>query len=68
MLVLKRRIGEAVRITLPDGRRVFVTMVENATGQPCFGIQAPADIRVDREEVALRRDAEARTLRGVRRG
>jgi carbon storage regulator len=54
MLVLSRKQGEDILI----GDRVRVTVVEIRPGRVRIGIDAPADIRVDRFEVreAIDRD------------
>jgi carbon storage regulator CsrA len=52
MLVLTRRLDEAVLITLPDGRviRVLLTAVESPT-KAKLGFEAPRDIHIFREEL-----------------
>jgi carbon storage regulator len=51
MLVLTRKIGEEIII---DGRiRVTITAIDGSKVR--IGIEAPADVRVDREEVHRRR-------------
>ena len=59
MLALTRRIGESVILTLPDGRRVEVTITDKSAGQVRLGIEAPKDVRIDREEILEHRDQEA---------
>lgn len=59
MLALTRRIGESVILTLPDGRRVEVTITDKSAGQVRLGIEAPKDVRIDRDEVFQRREKEA---------
>ncbi len=51
MLVLTRNIGETIVI---DGR-IRVTVVAIAGGKVRIGVDAPDDVRVDREEVHKRR-------------
>jgi carbon storage regulator len=50
MLVLSRRIGE--RIVIDD--KITVTVVEIRGGQIRLGIEAPKEIPVWREEMAVR--------------
>jgi carbon storage regulator len=54
MLVLKRRVNERVMI----GDDVVVTVCEVGRGQVKIGFEAPATIRIDREEVYHRRAAQ----------
>ena len=51
MLVLSRRVGE--RLVIDD--RITVTVVEIRGGQIRLGIEAPREIPVWREEVAVRK-------------
>ena len=51
MQVLSRKPGET--IVIGDGIRVVV--LETASGRARLGIEAPPDVRVDREEIASRR-------------
>jgi carbon storage regulator len=56
MLVLSRRVDEAIVI---GGKvRVVVAQVRGETVR--LGVQAPRDVRVDREEVHLRKEVPAR--------
>jgi carbon storage regulator len=51
MLILKRKIGEAIYI---DNKiKVTVTKVENGTAS--LGIEAPVNIEIMRQELALNR-------------
>ena len=54
MLVLSRKIGE--RIVIDGG--IAVTVCEVKDGKVRLGIDAPRDVRVDREEVADRKARE----------
>ena len=51
MLVLSRRIGEQIIIN----NNIRVTVVSLDGGKVRLGIEAPRDVRVDRQEVAERR-------------
>lgn len=57
MLVLARRLGERVVVTMPDGRLVRVLLVDVDRGKVRLGFDAPPDVLVDREEVHARREA-----------
>ena len=61
MLVLGRKVNEMLVIGLPDGREVVVSVVEvkRESGMVRLGIVAPADVRVDRFEVAWTHKQEA---------
>lgn len=54
MLILTRRVGEAINI----GDDVIVTVMAVNGSQVRIGIQAPKAMIVDREEIAERRRAE----------
>ena len=58
MLILMRAEGESIVITLPDGREVWVMVTRIKEGRVRVGIDAPADVSVDREEI---RDREAQS-------
>jgi carbon storage regulator len=63
MLVLSRRVGEAICI----GNNVVVTVTAIQGGRVLVGIEAPKDIRVDRAEVRERMATEgARRPVGLR--
>jgi len=50
MLVLTRRDGETIRLRLPNGDEIEVTLI---SGGPCkLGISAPDDVEVVRTEIA----------------
>lgn len=51
MLVLKRKVGERIIITAPDGTQIVLMMVEVRGDQARFGIDAPKTYTVHREEV-----------------
>lgn len=55
MLSLFRKVGQRIHI----GDDIVVSIVEVGAGQARIGIDAPRDVRVDREEVAVARDATA---------
>ncbi|MGD0137136.1 MAG: carbon storage regulator CsrA [Bryobacteraceae bacterium] len=54
MLILTRRVGEAIQI----GDDVQVTVLGVKGSQVRIGVHAPRDMRVDREEIRERIDAE----------
>ncbi len=56
MLVLTRKLGEMIRI----GDQIKVTVLEVRSGQVKLGIDAPTEIKVHREEVYARIQAENR--------
>lgn len=57
MLVLARKSGQRV-IVREGANRVVITVLGIQEGKVRLGIEAPDDVRVDREEVALRREPE----------
>lgn len=58
MLVLTRRLNEAIICEMPDGRRIRLQVVECRGGRCRIGIDAPWDVPVYREEVQKRIDGE----------
>ncbi len=59
MLVLSRKVNECVVLTLPDGREIRVGPVRIGPNQMRLGIEAPLDISILRDELALaERDTE----------
>jgi sRNA-binding carbon storage regulator CsrA len=58
-LILTRKVGERICITVPDGREVWVEVIEKQHGGLCLGVTADPDIRVDREEVKVARERAA---------
>jgi carbon storage regulator len=57
MLILTRKVGEMIRI----GDAVTVRVLEVRGSQVRLGIEAPADVRIFREEVYRRSTEEAPT-------
>lgn len=55
MLSLPRRSGERLIVQLPDGRTMWLQVASVKGGEVRFWIDAPADVRIDREEIAYRR-------------
>jgi carbon storage regulator len=55
MLILTRRVGEAVMI----GQDIVVAVLSVKGNQVRIGISAPKDIPVHREEIALRIERES---------
>jgi len=57
MLVLQRRPGQRVRLSLPDGSLVWITVADVrswGTGTVALGIEAPPGVKVLREELIYR--------------
>ena len=61
MLVLTRKLGETIRI----GDQIKVTVLEVRAGQVKLGIDAPSEVKVHREEVYTRIQAENRRAGGA---
>ncbi len=57
MLVLMRRPGESIHI----GPDIVVTLVTLERNRARIGIEAPRDVVIDREEVALKKRLEGLT-------
>lgn len=62
MLILTRKLGEVIRV----GDAVTVRVLEVKGNQVRLGVEAPADVRIYREEVyrAIRRENEEAALEG----
>jgi carbon storage regulator len=58
VLIIGRRHGERLFLE-SGGLRITVTVLSGRSGQVRLGIDAPAEVRVFREEVAERMRAEA---------
>ena len=56
MLVITRKLGENIRI----GDAVKITILEVRSGHAKLGIEAPPDVKVHREEIYARIQAENR--------
>lgn len=54
MLVLTRKVGEEIVI----GDNIRITVVEVGPGRVKIGIAAPKDVRIDREEIRVKKEAE----------
>jgi carbon storage regulator CsrA len=61
MLILNRRIGEALTITHPDGTEIIVAFLGMRAGHLRIGTLAPRHVKIDREEVAARKRREPPT-------
>lgn len=59
MLVLTRKLGELIRI----GDKVKITVLEVRSGQVKLGIEAPPEVKVHREEIYVRIQAETRAAK-----
>lgn len=58
MLVLSRRPGESIVITLPSGEVIRVTVVQIDRDKMRLSIDAPVDVRIMREELLPRPEPE----------
>ncbi len=54
MLVLTRKVGEEIVI----GNNIRITVVEVGPGRVKIGIAAPRDVKIDRDEIRAKKDAE----------
>jgi carbon storage regulator len=55
MLVLSRKIGETIRI----GETIIMTVLRCERDRVCLGFQAPADVKIFRQEIWMRVLSEA---------
>ncbi len=51
MLVVTRKVDGRVRLTLPDGRSIWVMVCKISGEGVRVGIEAPPDVRIEREEI-----------------
>ena len=51
MLVLGRKVDERLRLTLPDGSAIWVMICRVSGDGVRVGIEAPPDVRIEREEI-----------------
>lgn len=51
MLVITRRPGESLIIELPTGEQIEITVLTNTSNQVRIGTDAPADMKIVREEL-----------------
>lgn len=58
MLILNRKRNQRIVLTAPDGQRIYVELTDVRGKKAAIGVEAPREYRVDREEVALRREME----------
>jgi carbon storage regulator len=58
MLILTRRTGEVIDVTLEDGRRIALTIMGVKGNQVRVGIDAPRTVVVDRAEITKRKWVE----------
>lgn len=59
MLVLERRAGQSLIVTLPDGRGFTIKAVEINNKRIKIGIEAPDDVKVVREELLEQKGRDA---------
>lgn len=58
MLILTRRIEEAVTITCPGGQEVVVRVLGIGSGDVRLGFDAPADVKILRDNAKYRKERE----------
>lgn len=58
MLVLSRRPGESIILTLPSGETIRVTVVKIDRGKMKLSFTAPENVRIMREELLPRPEPE----------
>ena len=51
MIVITRRPGESHIIELPTGEQIEITVLTNTSNQVRIGTDAPADMKIVREEL-----------------
>jgi carbon storage regulator CsrA len=56
MLIVTRRPGEHIDVTLEDGRRITIVLIGLDRNRARIGIEAPRTIDVDRAEITKRKE------------
>jgi len=51
MLILSRKEGEGITLTLPNGENVEIILVEHCGQKTAVGINAPDDVTILRNEL-----------------
>ena len=59
MLVITRRPGESLIIELPTGEQIEITVLTNTSNQVRIGTDAPADMKIVREELLEKLPADS---------
>lgn len=59
MLVITRRPGESLIIELPTGEQIEITVLTNTSNQVRIGTDAPADMKIFREELLEKLPADS---------
>jgi carbon storage regulator CsrA len=59
MLVLSRKLGDAIVITTPDGKEIVVTVQRISMHVCSLGIEAPSEVKILRSELAEARKGAA---------
>lgn len=54
MLVLRRRVGERLEITTPEGRVIVVELTDAGDGWARLGVTAPREVTIMREELTYK--------------
>jgi carbon storage regulator CsrA len=65
MLIITRRTGEVLDVTLEDGHRLEFVILGVKGNQVRVGVNARRTIIVDRHEISVRKRAEAREVSDV---
>ena len=59
MIVITRRPGESHIIELPTGEQIEITVLTNTSNQVRIGTDAPADMKIVREELLEKLPADS---------
>jgi carbon storage regulator CsrA len=54
MLVISRKQNERIRIVVPDGPTIWLTLCSHQGNKARIGIDAPPSVKIDREELLIR--------------
>jgi carbon storage regulator len=58
VLILTRRIEEAVTITCPDGQQVVVKVLSIGPGDVRLGFDAPPEVSILRDNAKIKKEKE----------
>ena len=65
MLILSRRVNEAITVTHPDGTEVVISVLGVLGGQVRLGFDAPKEVRILRDNAVDRDDPRDEVVRST---
>lgn len=65
MLILSRRVNEAITLTHPDGTEITISVLGILNGQVRLGFDAPKEVRILRDNAVDRDDPSGEVVRST---